>query len=480
MYKRTKIVATLGPATDDPAVLEQMIKSGVNMVRLNFSHSVPEDHIKRAKTVREIAAKLGCYVAVMGDLQGPKIRVSTFKDGKVQLKKGQSFALDADLEPLAGDETAVGIDYKDLPNDVKSGDILLLDDGKVQLVVTDIKGNRINTTVTVANWLSNNKGINKKGGGLSAKALTEKDKKDIIMAAQIDVDYLAVSFPRNGDDIRYARKLLTQAGSNAKIVAKIERAETVSSDENMVEIIQATDVIMVARGDLGIEIGDPNLMGVQKRLIKLARRNNRVVITATQMMESMINAPLPTRAEVMDVSNAVLDCTDAVMLSAESAVGKYPVETVAAMAEVLAGAEMDPSMTVSSYRVDRQFTSPEETIAMSAMYAANHLDGIKGIVALTQTGGTPKLMSRLRSNIPIYALSGNEKTLKWAALYRGVTPIFFTGDSPNFTRREISQNALDKCKELGYLSSGDKVIITFGDNTGEEGSTNSLKILTVK
>ena len=480
MYKRTKIVATLGPATDDPAVLEQMIKSGVNMVRLNFSHSVPEDHIKRAKTVREIAAKLGCYVAVMGDLQGPKMRVSTFKDGKVQLKKGQSFALDADLEPLAGDETAVGIDYKDLPNDVKSGDILLLDDGKVQLVVTDIKGNRINTTVTVANWLSNNKGINKKGGGLSAKALTEKDKKDIILAAQIDVDYLAVSFPRNGDDIRYARKLLTQAGSNAKIVAKIERAETVSSDENMVEIIQATDVIMVARGDLGIEIGDPNLMGVQKRLIKLARRNNRVVITATQMMESMINAPLPTRAEVMDVSNAVLDCTDAVMLSAESAVGKYPVETVAAMAEVLAGAEMDPSMTVSSYRVDRQFTSPEETIAMSAMYAANHLDGIKGIVGLTQTGGTPKLMSRLRSNIPIYALSGNEKTLKWAALYRGVTPIFFTGDSPNFTRREISQNALDKCKELGYLSSGDKVIITFGDNTGEEGSTNSLKILTVK
>ena len=350
----------------------------------------------------------------------------------------------------------------------------------MQLVVTDIKGNRINTPVTVANWLSNNKGINKKGGGLSAKALTEKDKKDIILAAQIDVDYLAVSFPRNGDDIRYARKLLTQAGSNAKIVAKIERAETVSSDENMVEIIQATDVIMVARGDLGIEIGDPNLMGVQKRLIKLARRNNRVVITATQMMESMINAPLPTRAEVMDVSNAVLDCTDAVMLSAESAVGKYPVETVAAMAEVLAGAEMDPSMTVSSYRVDRQFTSPEETIAMSAMYAANHLDGIKGIVALTQTGGTPKLMSRLRSNIPIYALSGNEKTLKWAALYRGVTPIFFTGDSPNFTRREISQNALDKCKELGYLSSGDKVIITFGDNTGEEGSTNSLKILTVK
>lgn len=480
MKKRTKIVATLGPSTDQPGILEQLIKSGVNMVRLNFSHSTPEDHKNRVEQVRSIAKKLNCYVAIMGDLQGPKIRVSTFKDNKVLLKKGQSFILDAELGPKQGDETRVGIDYKALPNDVSQGDILLLDDGKVQLTVTDIKGSEIHTTVIVANYLSNNKGINKKGGGLSAKALTEKDKQDIKLAAEIGVDYIAVSFPRNGDDINYARSLIRKENSNAKIVAKIERAETVSNDENMVEIIRASDVIMVARGDLGIEIGDANLMGVQKRLIKLARQNNRVVITATQMMESMISAPLPTRAEVMDVSNAVLDGTDAVMLSAESAAGQYPVETVQAMANVLAGAEMDPSMNKSSYRVDREFTTPEETIAMSAMYAANHLNGIKGIIALTKTGNVVRLMSRLTSNIPIYALSKYEQTLNWVSLYRGVYPVSFNGEDDSLTRKEISLKAITKCKELGYINSGDKIIITFGDHTGEEGSTNSLKIIIVK
>lgn len=479
MFKRTKIVATLGPSTDDPAVLEKMIKAGVNMVRLNFSHSVPEDHQRRVDEVRTIARKLNTYVAVMGDLQGPKIRVSTFKNSKVILQKHQSFVLDAELKAGEGDETQVGIDYKKLPEDVKPGDILLLDDGKVQLIVTSIHASRIHTTVSVAGPLSDHKGINKKGGGLNAKALTEKDREDIKLASKLDVDYLAVSFPHSSDDLNQARKLLKEAGSDAKIVAKVERAETVRNDEAMEDIILAADVIMVARGDLGIEIGDPNLMGVQKRLIKKSRQLNRVVITATQMMESMTKSPLPTRAEVMDVANAVLDCTDAVMLSAESAVGEYPVETVHSMAEVIAGAETDPSMSQSSYRVDREFETPEETIAMSTMYAANHLKGIKGIIALTSSGGVVRLMSRLKSSLPIYALSKHEKTLNWVALYRGVTPVFFNQDD-NLSRKEITLQAIAKCKELGYFNSGDKVIMTYGDHIEEVGSTNSLKILIVK
>ncbi len=479
MLKRTKIVATLGPATDDPSVLEKMVKAGVNMVRLNFSHSNRDEHAKRVSEIREIASKLNTHVAVMGDLQGPKIRISTFKNGKVELKKHQSFVLDADLLPGEGDENQVGIDYKKLPEDLKPGDILLLDDGKIQLIVTAIHASRIHTTVYVAGALSDHKGINKKGGGLNAKALTEKDKEDIKLAAELGVDYLAVSFPRNGDDIRYARSLLEQAGSSAKLVAKVERAEAVKSDESMTDIILASDVIMVARGDLGIEIGDPNLMGIQKRLIKLTRQLNRVVITATQMMESMIKSPLPTRAEVMDVANAVLDCTDAVMLSAESAVGQYPVETVHSMAEVLAGAEADPSMKQSSYRVDREFKSAEETVAMSTMYAANHLEGIKGIIALTSSGNVVKLMSRLKSSLPIYALSKHEQTLNWVALYRGVFPVYFAEDE-KMSRKEITLLAIAKCKELGYFNSGDKVIMTYGDHMDEIGSTNSMKILTVK
>lgn len=480
MNKRTKIVATLGPSTDAEGVLERMIRAGLNMVRINFSHSNAEEHERRVKHVREVAAAMNTHIAVMGDLQGPKIRVSTFKNGKVELKKRQSFVLDADLPANEGDETQVGIDYKQLPSDVNQGDILLLDDGKMQLVVTSVHGSRIHTTVLVDGYLSDHKGINKKGGGLSAKALTAKDMEDIKLAAKLDVDYLAVSFPRNGDDMRYARSLLNAAGSDAKLVAKIERAETVSSEENMAEIIDATDAVMVARGDLGIEIGSPNLMGVQKRLIKLARQMNRVVITATQMMESMISSPLPTRAEVMDVANAVLDCTDAVMLSAESAVGQYPVETVQTMTDIIVGAEQDPSMDKSSYRVDREFTTAEETTAMSTMYAANHLNGIKGIISLTSSGNVVKLMSRLKSHLPIYALSPNEKTLNQAALYRGVIPVKFTGDDESSTRVEITQRAIEVCRARGYIASGDKIIITFGDTRNEAGSTNTMKILTVK
>ena len=337
--RRTKIVTTLGPATDRPGVIEELIRAGANVVRLNFSHGTFEDHQKRVEMIRKASADLGMPVAIMGDLQGPKIRIGKFKNGPILLKPSDTFVLDAALDLDEGTQESVGLTYRDLPNDVKPGDLLLLDDGRIQLAVTKVEETRIVTTVIVAGPLSNNKGINKKGGGLSAPALTAKDKQDIKYAAQLEVDYIAVSFPRCGKDLEEARRLLREAGSNAAIVAKVERAEAVASEEAMRDVVMASDAVMVARGDLGVEIGDANLMSVQKRLINFARGLDRAVITATQMMESMIKSPMPTRAEVMDVSNAVLDGTDAVMLSAETAAGDYPIETVRAMSEVCKGAE---------------------------------------------------------------------------------------------------------------------------------------------
>jgi len=476
MLRRTKIVTTLGPATDRDNNLEKIIAAGANMVRMNFSHGEAIDHVRRANEVREIAARLGREVAIMGDLQGPKIRVSTFKNNKITLTVGDKFTLDSDIEKGQGDQHAVGLDYKTLPQEVTAGDLLLLDDGRVQLQVENVVGNKVNTVVTIGGPLSNNKGINKKGGGLSAAALTPKDKKDIITAAEIGCDYLAVSFPRNGADLHYARRLAKEAGCNAKIVAKVERAEAVETQEALEEIILASDVVMVARGDLGVEIGDARLVGVQKNMIRTARRLNRVVITATQMMESMVSAPMPTRAEVMDVANAVLDGTDAVMLSGETAAGDYPVETVKAMSEVCLGAEKHPSINISKNRMECTFDDPTEALAMTAMFAANHTNGIKAIVALTATGTTPLLMSRLSSGLPIFALSSNPQTLSYCALYRGVTPIKFSSTSDNnvvFTR-----NAVDTLKDAGYLQEGDLIIITHGENH-YAGSTNTCKIVTV-
>ncbi|MGL4938627.1 pyruvate kinase [Shewanella sp.] len=478
MFRRTKIVTTLGPATDRDDNLRRIIAAGANVVRLNFSHGSPEDHLKRATQAREIAKELGVHVAILGDLQGPKIRVSTFKDNqKVQLKLGQAYILDAELAKGEGDEQQVGIDYKQLPDDVNIGDILMLDDGRVQLRVEHVEGRKVHTTVTVAGPLSNNKGINKQGGGLSAAALTEKDKADILTAAMIQVDYLAVSFPRCGADLDYARALAKEAGSNALIVAKVERAEAVASEETMDDVILASDVVMVARGDLGVEIGDAALVAVQKKLISRSRQLNKIVITATQMMESMISNPMPTRAEVMDVANAVLDGTDAVMLSAETAAGDFPEETVKAMANVCVGAESHPSVKVSKHRLDARFTSIEETIALSTMYAANHLEGVKAIIALTESGATPQLMSRISSSLPILGLSRHATTLAKMALYRGVLPIYF--DSTIYPADELAQRALASLTAAGYLNSGDLVLMTKGDAMETVGGTNTCKVLIV-
>lgn len=476
--RKTKIVTTLGPSTDKGNVLEAIIKAGANIVRMNFSHGSSDDHIQRAEQVRAIAKRLGTQVAILGDLQGPKIRVSTFKDGKIQLAVGNQFTLDSNLGLGEGNQQAVGLDYKELPNDVSANDILLLDDGRVQLKVTSVEGCKVHTEVIIGGPLSNNKGINKKGGGLSAEALTEKDKRDIVTAAQIKVDYLAVSFPRNGEDMHYARQLAHEAGLEAHLVAKVERAETVATIENMDDIIMASDVVMVARGDLGVEIGDPELVGVQKQLIRRAGALNRTVITATQMMESMISAPMPTRAEVMDVANAALDGTDAVMLSGETAAGDYPVETVKSMAEVCIGAEkMAGINNHSNYRLDRTFVTAEETVSMATIYSANHMEGIKGVVTLTESGRTALMMSRLSADMPIYALSRNESTLNRCTLYRGVTPIYFETEAKDSL--DIALSTLACLKEKGYLTCGDLVIITQGDIMDVAGSTNCMRILPV-
>lgn len=477
MARRTKILATLGPATDTAEMIEAIIRAGANVVRMNFSHGQAQDHIERAQRVRAAAKKLNTHVAILGDLQGPKIRVSRFKNDSVVLKHDQDFILDAELGKFDGDETQVGIDYKALPDDVNAQDILLLDDGRIQLKVTEVKGRKVHTKVTVAGKLSNNKGINRLGGGLSAEALTAKDKEDIITAAAMEVDYLAVSFPRSGADLDYARELAEQAGCFAKICAKVERAETVASDEAIDDIIRASDAVMVARGDLGVEIGDAELVGVQKKLIARSRQLNRVVITATQMMESMIESPMPTRAEVMDVANAVLDGTDAVMLSAETAAGSYPVETVIAMARVCEGAETHTSVKVSKHRLDEKFGTVTETIAMSAVYAANHLSSIKAIVGLTESGTTPKLMSRITSSLPIFALSRHPRTLNSMALYRGVIPVFF--DSTKSGPGEMTKDVMTALKNSGRLNVGDQFILTYGDTMETEGATNACKVVTI-
>lgn len=476
MNRRTKIVATLGPASDRPGVLEGIIKAGVNVVRLNFSHGTHEDHIKRVNAVREIAERLKVNVGILSDLQGPKIRIEKFVEGSIDLEQGAAFILDSQHPEDEGNNERVGIAYKELVEDVKPKDILLLDDGKVVLEVTAVKDHEVYTKVVIGGALSNRKGINLQGGGLSAPALTDKDKEDLICAANFKTDYVAVSFPRNGEDMEEARRLLTAAGSKAHLVAKIERIEAVA---NIDEIILASEAIMIARGDLAVEIGDAKLMGVQKRFILRARELNRAVITATQMMESMIENSSPTRAEVMDVSNAVLDGTDAVMLSAESAAGKYPVETVTAMAEICVGAEseMVNQLSTNAFVKNKAFAKTDEAIAMSSMMLANHFD-IQAMVCLTESGSTALLMSRIDSDIPIYGLTRHAVTAGRMTLYRGVQPIEFNVHHAN--EEGVVEEVMAVLKAHNAVKSGDRVILTRGSLNYVQGGTNNLRIAIVE
>ena len=471
VQRSTKIVATLGPASSDPAILERMFTAGVDVVRLNFSHGTAADHVKRAELVREACRKVDRAVGIMADLQGPKIRVGKFAEGKVTLRSGDGFILDAAAE--IGDATRVGLDYKELPRDVRGGDLLLLDDGKLVLEVADVRGSQIHTRVRQGGTLSNNKGINRQGGGLTAPALTPKDIDDIRTAAQMNVDYVAVSFPKSGADMYMARELLRAAGGKAMLIAKIERAEAIPALE---DIMLACDGIMVARGDLAVEVGDAAVPALQKRMIRQAREMNKLTITATQMMESMITSPVPTRAEVSDVANAVLDGTDAVMLSAESASGQYPVETVAAMARICVEAEKSQPVTLESEFLNRVFTRVDQSIAMAALFTAYHLK-VKAIASLTESGSTALWMSRLNCGVPIYALTAQAETRYRCTLFRDTYPLMvkYVGDD----RDELLQEAEKVLVQNGVVKPGDLIVITIGEPIGKSGGTNTMKIVKV-
>ena len=474
-YRSTKIVATLGPASNTPQILEEMIRAGVNVVRLNFSHGTAQDHIDRAQMVREAAKRAGREVAIMADLQGPKIRVGKFEQGKVMLEAGQPFVLDASRTEM-GDLHGVGLDYKELPRDVVAGDVLLLNDGLIVLTVDKVQGEQVHTTVKMGGELSNNKGINKKGGGLTAPALTAKDMDDIKTAMSFQADYLAVSFPKNATDMEMARQLANVAAAQYKhkpgLIAKIERAEAIPRLE---EILRASDGIMVARGDLAVEVGNATVPALQKRMIKMAREMDKVVITATQMMESMITNPVPTRAEVSDVANAVLDGTDAVMLSAETAAGKYPLETVIEMAQICLAAESAESVELDADFTGKTFDRIDQTIALGALFTAHHL-GAKAIVALTESGSTLLWMSRHRIHIPIYALTTQQSTQRKMALYRNVRPLLMDTSADRDTALAQAEAHL---KSRGIMQTGDVYAITCGEPMGSPGGTNMLKICKV-
>jgi pyruvate kinase len=475
MTRATKIVATLGPASSSPDVIERMILAGADVVRLNFSHGSAQDHIERASLVREVSVRAGKAVAIMADLQGPKIRVGKFDGGSTLLAAGQKFILDGASTELGTNER-VGLDYRDLPRDVRAGDTLLLNDGLLRLAVDAVRGDEVQTTVMVGGELSNNKGINKAGGGLTAPALTAKDMEDIRTAMSFQCEYLAVSFPKCATDMEMARQLANVAGEawrhRPALIAKIERSEAIPVLD---QILRASDGIMVARGDLAVEVGNASVPALQKRMIRMAREMDKVVITATQMMESMIVNPVPTRAEVSDVANAVLDGTDAVMLSAETATGRYPVETITQMAAIALEAEAADDVTLETDFTNKKFGRIDQTIAMGALFTAHHLE-CKAILALTESGSTPLWMSRHNIKVPIYGLTSQVVSQRKMTLYRNVTPLLI----PVYTDRDT---ALVKAEALlverGVLRSGDTYAITCGEPMGYPGGTNMLKVCRV-
>ena len=471
MQRSTKIVATLGPSSNDRDTLHKLLAAGVDVVRLNFSHGKAEDHIERASLVRELATKLGRPVAVMVDLQGPKIRVGKFENGKIDLVKGDPFILDASC--TMGNQERVGLDYKELPNDVKPGAILLLNDGLIKMQVVEVHGSEIHCQVLLGGVLSNNKGINQQGGGLTAPALTTKDMEDIKTAAKLEADYLAVSFPKSGSDMYMARTLLRAAGGKALLIAKIERTEAIT---NLEEILDATDGIMVARGDLAVEVGNASVPALQKRMIRMAREKNKLTITATQMMESMILNPVPTRAEVSDVANAVLDGTDAVMLSAETAAGNFPVETVEMMATVCFEAEKSSENRLDRDFLARQFTRVDQSIAIAALFTSSHLK-VRAIAALTQTGSTALWMSRFNCGVPIYALTPERETYQRLALFRDVHPMML--DLETDDREALLIAAEMELVKHKLVQHGDLVVLTVGELVGQVGGTNTMKIVKV-
>ena len=472
MQRRTKIVATLGPASDSPEMIARLLDNGVNVFRLNFSHGDADSHRRRAAMVREAQRERQCYAALLGDLQGPKIRIGDIPDEPRTLIEGDSLVLSAEAR---SDEQRIPVHYPPLAHAVGPGDTLLLDDGLIQLRVQKVAGGDVHCEVLSGGALKSRKGLNRLGGGLAADAITDKDRRDIELALELELDYLAVSFPAAARDLQPVRDQLAAAGADIAVIAKIERAEAVADDETLIELVQASDGVMVARGDLGVEIGDAQLIGVQKKIIRLARRYCRPVITATQMMETMVHSPVPTRAEVFDVANAVLDGTDAVMLSAETAAGKYPAQVVAAMAKTCIGAEQTYHVDRTVYRQEETLQRIDQAIAQAAIYAADNLDNVGALICLTESGRTALAMSRFRSGLPIYALSRHYRICNRMCLYRGVEPMYADFDSSDASNPYTM--ALELVGKKGLLRSGERVTITCGDLANVPGVTNTLKVL---
>jgi len=472
-FRQTKIIITLGPATDDPAVFRGLLGAGANVCRINLSHGSPEEQLRRARMVRELAPETGSEVAILVDLQGPKIRVRSFREDFVVLDKGEVFVLDAGPEPEPGSQAGVGVTYRGLAKDVKPGDTLLFDDGLITMAVTEIRGEQIICAVEIGGRLSSRKGVNLKGGGLSIPGIADQDREDIRRVAEMGADYVAVSFPRNADDMREAHRLLRAAGSRAHLVAKIERAEAV---DHLDEIIEASDAVLVARGDLGVEIGDAELPGLQKHIIRRSLEQNRVVITATQMMQSMVQNPIPTRAEVLDVANAVIDGTDAVMLSAETAVGRHPVKVVEAMHRVCLGAERHVETLADFRKLNVHFERIDQAIASATMFLATNVR-VDAIIALTESGSTAQWLSRVRTSVPIFGMSPLAESRRRMDLFRGVHPI------PHLPRgrkmEKVARNAVALLLEDRRIEPGDRVLITLGERLGNEGGTNTLRLVQV-
>lgn len=469
--RRTKIIATLGPATDDPAVLKRLILAGANVFRLNMSHGDSQEQLNRAALLRRVSDELEREVALLADLQGPKIRVERFASGQVELAAGEAFILDAEDPGTPGTKDRVGVSYGGLPGDVEPGDVLLLDDGLISLVVDRVEGGKVHCIVELGGILRDRKGLNLKGGGLSIPGLADHDIPHIELAAQMGVDFLAVSFVSDGRDLERARALLREAGSEAALVAKIERMEAI---HNLEEICDAAEVIMVARGDLGVEIGDEELPGLQKRIIRTALKHNRIVATATQMMQSMVENPVPTRAEVLDVANAVIDGSDAVMLSAETAVGKHPVRVIEAVHRICLGAERHCEEEGVITHLNVRFQRIDQAIAMAAMFMAAKVS-VQAIIALTESGSTAQWLSRVQTAVPIFAFSRNAASRRRMHLFRDVCPVRLEAESDD--EELVVQSALRELWRTGALKPDDRVIVTMGDRMGKSGGTNTLRYI---
>lgn len=474
MRRRTKIIATVGPACYAPEVLRAMILAGTDVLRFNFSHAT-EFFLQKVNLAREIAAELNRPLAIMADIQGPKIRIGCFKEESIMLTEGETFTLDCRIDAPLGDEKGVNVLYPNLCHELAIEDRLLLDDGLIELVVKGIKGPRIECLVVEGGLLKNHKGINRKGGGLAARALTTKDKEDIKIAADANVDYLALSFVKDASDVQIARQILATLGKkDLSIVVKIERMEAL---DHLTEIIVEADAIMVARGDLGVEVGAAEVPAIQKQVIEKTRQLNKVVITATQMMESMIHHAQPTRADVSDVANAVLDGTDAVMLSAETATGQYPVKVIQMVDKICMSAEKHASFY---YHIDSEscaYQRADQAIAMAAMHSANHFP-IKAIIALTESGATAIWMSRLHSNVPIYAVTSNPGTVSQLSLVSNVFPLFF--DYSQIDNHDMNQKVIDFLVDSHCIEENTFILFTRGQIIGQPGQTNRLEILRVK